>query len=129
MTGFVNLNGKPISIDPLAKKKARPRESAPKAEVQFFGWFVVGFSPEHLEEARTRHEQEIENARRHNKLHPHNQVDVPGPWNAQTYMNGAKPRKARPKPYETPEGANDCAQLCVRAGWLRVHLVEKRRGG
>lgn len=124
---FVNLHGAPVNVADAPKKKRVAR--APSAgEVEFKGWHVVGFSPMHLAEAERRHKQEIEAARRHN-AEKQTMVPVPPPWDVNNYMSNAKPKRARPKPYETPEGAQACAALLERAGWLRVQLVEARRGG
>jgi len=66
------------------------------------GWKAVGFSPSQLRAAEAGH--------------------TAGAFNADAWMNGAKPESTRP--YSTPSSARQCAAMLEQAGWKRVTVIE-----
>lgn len=104
---FVTINGDPWR--PQASKpqpKARPE---PGSDGKFHkGWLVEGIPPGALEAAKAA------------ALKLGNE-----PWvGDEVWLNAAKPKKVRSKPYSIPQAAQECAALAERAGWLRVRVRE-----
>lgn len=116
---FVNLNGQVLDT---SKGRIKARASTkPKPDVYHKGWLVVGFSPEHLAEAKRLHDadaaSQVDPLRRAKPFDPHQ------------HMRIAKPKKARSKPYEVADAAEECAVLMRRAGWQLVQVVPVAKGG
>ena len=106
MSGYVNYRGEEIGLisHPVAPKvKPAP---APFHK----GWRVQGIPPEALAAAR--------DACKHNGLK----------WDRDAWLMNAKAKPVRSKPYSLHTAANECAELAKKAGWLRVEVVEVRRG-
>lgn len=111
---YVNASGQPIEIGSKdshkpAKKKRTKRGDE---ERQHHGYAVLGFSPEHLVEAKKAHE------------HKKSLGEADGDFDQDIYMNGHKPQKARSAPYSIEESAKQCADMVRRIGWLRVTVEE-----
>lgn len=115
MTGltFVNLRGESVSVAPI-KAPTRP---PPLRDAFHKGWQVVGFSPDHLAEAKRMHAADP--ARKiDNKL-----------FDEVAFMRTSKPRKVRSKAYEVYAAALDCADLARTAGWKSVSTPLQAKGG
>ncbi len=110
--------------------KAAKRESAPKTQtVQHVqgatrsnGFSVVGYSPAQIAKARQQHADEIAAAQRLKLVNPI--VEIPGPFDLSAWMRKTRPGKARSKPYEIEQAAEQCAELCTRVGWLEVRVQQ-----
>jgi hypothetical protein len=114
---FVNASGQPLDIASLiAQQPKKTRPSNADTESRHFGFAVTGFSPQQIASAQAAHA-----ARR--ELSPDLGAFSPDEW-----MNGGKgggrPSKAAHKPFATPAGAELCADMVRKAGWLRVQIVE-----
>jgi hypothetical protein len=55
-------------------------------------------------------------------------VRVPSAWDAGHWLMTARAKPVRAKPYELHDAALTCKGLAEKAGWLRVQLVELKRG-
>lgn len=103
---FVNING-----DPWRPQAPRPTQPTPKSETPdrwHKGWLVEGIPPGALDAAKAAALKAGD-----------------GPWvGDEAWLNAAKPKKVRTKPYSIPQAAQECAALAERAGWLRVRVRE-----
>lgn len=128
---YVNVNGELLGYDLAAgRKKAAPRRSAPAEPKSYHnGWRVVGIPPGALEAAEQDHPRLIAAAKAHNEMVARDKgagkaIPVPGPWDAEKWMNEVKKSPVRAKAYEIPESAQLCKELAEKAGWLRVEVIE-----
>lgn len=106
---FVNFRGEPLAVaapGPAKKTTKQQPDSYHK------GWLVVGYSPTQISAARAEHE----------KAEPGKPFDEAG------WMRKTKPVKARSRPYEIHDAAEQCAELMRRAGWKVVQVVAKAKG-
>jgi hypothetical protein len=117
MLTYVNHRGEPISTGPSGKAAVK-KSSTSSQDSYHKGWDVLGFSPEHLAEARRLHELEPPAAGQERK-----------PFDEAAYLRNAKPKKARSKPYGVWEAAEQCADLMRRAGWKVVTVQARAKGG
>lgn len=88
------------------------------------GWFVLGFSPEHLQQAEKQRGIDIAGAKALNAGEPHKPMPIPREWNQDEYMQTAKPKRVRAKPFEIESSADQCAELARKAGWLCVTVEQ-----
>lgn len=110
------------------------RAPKPKKEESSYhnGWRVQGIPPGALEEAERRHPQLIADAKSWNERVASGNangkaVPVPGPWDADKWLNDAKRKPVRSKPYGVEAAAHECKALAERSGWLRVEVVELKK--
>lgn len=116
---FVNVHGAPVSTAAVPVKRAK-REASEKFHK---GFSVQGVPPGAVEEAETAHRKEVEDIQRHNALGGE-QFRLPPPWDAERWLNKARRKKVRSKPYEVPQAAEECKAMAEIAGWRRVVVVE-----
>lgn len=134
---FVNLKGEPLNICALAGKhkpqapantSLKRTDDRTRAKVSD-GFVVLGFPRDYLETAEREHNirrEELLALERTNKLGP--KEKVPAPWNEEVFMRTGKPKRARTKPYELEAAADECAELCRKAGWKNVRVEELMKG-
>jgi hypothetical protein len=108
----VNIHGSRVSTTPVKTAKRPKRE---KPESYHNGWRVVGIPPGTLEAARAEF------------IAKQREAKAPKDWDEGNWLMNAKPKPVRSKPYEIPQAAQECAELAVRAGWLRVEVVELKK--
>jgi hypothetical protein len=126
---FVNFRGERVSTA-ATQKPYRPK----KAEATEFhkGWLVQGIPPGALEQAEHDHPRLIADAIAWNERIQKEKGlgkarQVPGPWDADVWLNAAKRVPVRRKPYEVPDAAQQCKVLAEKAGWLRVEVIEIKK--
>lgn len=125
---YVNYLGQEIGlIDHGRAPKAKKQEQSTHN-----GWRVQGIPPGALEEAERRHPQLIADAVSWNERISSGMTSgkarpVPGPWDADKWLNEAKRVPVRSKPYEVPQAAQECKALAEKCGWLRVEIVELKK--
>lgn len=129
---FININSQPVEIPVGTKKRAVKRIASVNDEGFHKGWRVVGIPGDALRQAEQDHPRLIADAESWNRRVQQERgigkaVSVPGPWDADKWLNEAKLRPVRSKPYEILSAANECAELARKAGWLRVSLQEVKR--
>lgn len=115
---FVNVNGNPwnpSAASTVAKKRAK------KDEESFHGgWRVTGIPPGAMEEAQEGNRRLASMAR--------NSGGKPIPdFDQEKWLAKAKRKAVRAKPYSLPQAAAECMALAVKAGWLRVEVVEIKK--
>lgn len=119
---LVNYKGERINmVGPSFEAPPRPKKIP---EPTHKGWRVVGFSPEHIAEAKADREKDIEDALRRNKDYPQRPAKVPAPFDLQSWLMTAKPRPVRSKPYEIPQAAELCKELAEKSGWMKVQVIQ-----
>lgn len=117
---FVNIHGEKLAVAVGIKPKAAKGTKKAKAEDEGYhkGFRVMGFSPAHLEKARTEW-----NAKRAERLSPTgDQVDI-GEFIVDSFVTIAKPKAVRREPYAILDAAQQCAELAKRSGWVGVTVV------
>ena len=121
----------PLHADAKAKvsrdgfKKVKDREKAKESH----GFLVVGFSAAHLERAKGDRLRDIEIFQGLSEASRKEMgMKEPKPWNEAEYMDKAKPKRVRSRPYEMAVAADECAALATMAGWQRVSVQEILKG-
>lgn len=106
---YVNYKGEVVKVEAGGKKPKAPAK--PKTgEITHKGFFAVGFSPDQIEEGRRIYEAERELAASNGRSMP--------PFNEESFMRVAKPRKIRTQPYATQSAAVHAGELAEKtAGW------------
>lgn len=114
---FVNIHGCPVSVKPPPKQKAKrvALAAANRGEPAQFhrGWVVTGFSEKRLADAARDHKYSGRSDE---------------PFDPEQYMRSARPGRVRPKPYESLDAANVCADLARKAGWQKVSVAALIKG-
>lgn len=124
---YVNHNGDVIDMHTLATKYTKPkvRRETPKATddrgaaTMSLGFVVSGYSPERFAEMRRQYEWHLRAHEESGGKHPGTPTEFENRW-----MVNNKPRRARPKPYEIRDAAEQCAELMRKAGWQCVEVRE-----
>lgn len=124
---YVNHKGEPLCPAALAAKYARPRvkRDTPKetddrsAATMGLGFVVTGYSPERFEEMRRQYDWHLRAHEESGGKHPGTPAEFENRW-----MVNNKPQRARPKPYEIRDAAEQCAEMMRRAGWQCVEVRE-----
>lgn len=129
---FININSQPVEVPASTKKRAIKRIAPVSDEGFHKGWRVVGVPGDALKQAEQDHPRLIADAESWNLRVQQERgtgkaVPVSGPWDADKWLNEAKLRPVRSKPYELQSAANECAELARKAGWLRVSLQEVKK--
>lgn len=94
------------------------------------GFVAEGFSPAHLAKAEADHKkarQEAIDFNRRLKGSDPTRMKIPPEWDLAAYLVKAKPTKARPKPYESEDAAEQCAAMLRKQGWVNVAVREELR--
>ncbi len=117
MLTFVNYLGQAVSTAPVAKPKSKTVDLDPYHK----GWRVVGVPPGAVEEAEQEHKKKSQKARAAGKAI----LD----FNPLEWLQKAKRKSVRSKPYSIHEAAATCAELAEKAGWERVEVLEVSKGG
>lgn len=127
---YVNAAGQPVNIAELAQKHKPPPKAAAsalkrtherdKAKVSD-GFVVTGYSQEQMQ---ARDADYLEAKARFDKGEL--RAKAPGTLDEFTarWMSKNKPKRARSKPYEIEQAADQCAELMRKAGWLYVRVDE-----
>lgn len=115
---YVNFLGEEIAlIDHGTNKKVK------KAQRDSYhnGWRVQGIPPEAVESARegNRRLQEMANKA--------GGKPIPS-FDLERWLMTAKGKPVRSRPFEVPQAAQECKELAERMGWLRVEVVELKKG-
>jgi hypothetical protein len=119
-----------------AKTRAAPDGWRKDPEAgESLGWVVAGFSPQRLADAQVAHDRLVRDLEDHNRYAATAagksagavRAKVPQPWDRDVYMRKSAPTKARPKPYELREAAEQCADMLRRQGWVNVSVKEDLR--
>lgn len=130
---YVNANGEPLNIKALEGKHAPMKatketlkrvDSRSDAKVSD-GFVVLGYQPEVWADIEVYYGHAVkanENAPEKNK-HPGTLAEFTQRW-----MSKNKPKRARTKPYELESAADQCAELCRKAGWMHVRVEELMKG-
>lgn len=94
------------------------------------GFLVWGYSPEQMTEAKKEHEAALKERDALIESDPSCAANLKAiqPWCADAFMNKAKPKRVRSKPYELFPAAETCKQMAEKAGWLRVTVEEVMKG-
>jgi len=116
MLTFVNYLGQAVSTAPVAKSKSKAVDLDPYHK----GWRVVGLPPGAVEEAEQEHKKKSFEARAAGKT----VLD----FNPLEWMQKARRKAVRSKPYSIHDAAAQCAELAEKAGWTRVEIMEIRKG-
>lgn len=104
MPAYVNYLGQEIGLIDHGTKPRPKREAEPFHK----GWQVVGVSPIALADARDENQKNAE-------------------WDEAAWIRAANLEPVA-RPYQLRSSAAECAELARKAGWLRVDIVEKKRG-
>lgn len=116
---FVNIHGQPIDIAALATKKVS-KVKMPTTSVHK-GFQPMGYSQEQISEARRKHESD-------SRLETQAGRPPLEPFSIDGFLRKAKPKKIG-KPLSSHDAANVAASLAEKGGWVRVHVVELKKGG
>ena len=127
------VNGQPVSEAALLA--SAPKASRPKAERpdQYHkGWRVMGHRPGAVDaaceaariafdawEALTPTEQAAKIAKGSR---------APKPWDLKAWLEKAKRKPVRSKPYSLKSAAEMCAEMARKEGWTHVEAVEISKG-
>jgi len=130
---YVNYLGNTVNLEQLAKKhKPAPKVSSILKRLDTrdgasvsMGFEVAGFSPDHLAEAKRKHEIERE-GQKDRKLMRGERLLLA--WSEEIYMREAKPKRVALKPYALASSADQCAEMARRAGWKSVTVRELLKG-
>ncbi len=93
---------KPVRAPSSTPKKVKNRDEASYS----FGFLVTGYSPESIHKAQER-------CRKLGEV-----------WDEAGWLKKTRPKRIRSKAYETQAGADACAELARKAGWLCVEIKE-----
>ncbi len=116
---FVNIHGQRVDTSvrvPLPKKVSDTPAEYHK------GYVVEGLPPGSLEEAKVEHERARAVAIREAAKR------IPEEWNELTWLQRAKAKRVRTKPYELLDAAEQCKALAEKAGWSRVSVRPMSKG-
>jgi hypothetical protein len=130
---YVNANGEPLNIKALegkhapiktAKETLKRTDDRTVAKVSD-GFLVLGYTPEAWADIEVFYGYAVKaNESEPNKnKHPGTLAEFTQAW-----MNKNKPKRARTKPYELESAADQCAELCRKAGWVHVRVEELMKG-
>lgn len=119
---FVNIHGDRVPIDAMKAQAAlRPKKKAkalPDDKKLHMGFVVTGYPPGTEEALRAEHAASQAAKKKADPKRGHE------PFDLDLALSRTAPKRARAKPYEVPEAAQQCAELMRRAGWLRVTVTE-----
>lgn len=111
--------GKPRTSESL--KTVTQRDEAK----QSLGFIVLGYSPEHWAERVKAREEAF-------RLYSEDPTKNKAPGTLEEFtvrwMGKNKPKRARSKPYEIEQSADQCAELMRKAGWTHVRVDEILKG-
>lgn len=110
MLNFVTVNGDPWK--PRQGPATAPKPRKPEKTDFHKGWKVVGIPPGAEAVAQKEHA-----ARQLHKKEPK-------PFDRVQWLMNATAKPVRVKPYEVKEAAQQCADMALKAGWLRVEVRE-----
>lgn len=119
MTSYTNIHGETINLSSLQTPK-RPKVSKP-SQSHHKGFRAMGFSPEQVADARTKHEQDVRLAKDFGR-------EPPGPFDLDSWMRRAKPVRIG-KPFATRDAAQAACDLAAKQGWLKTITQELSKGG
>lgn len=125
---FINIHGSPLNIDRMKATAPKRQVSAPDQDAEYHkGFRVMGHPPGALESAR---DDAIKATNRWASMGADTRKQAlgdgerePKPWDEAIWRSEAKLKAVRSKPYELEAGANACATLAAKAGWIDVRVV------
>jgi hypothetical protein len=127
------VNGRVVSADTLlagAPKAAKSRAEPP--DQYHKGWRVMGHRPGAVEAACEAARVEFD---AWEALAPTEQAAkiakgsrAPKPWDLKVWLEKAKCKPVRSKPYSLKSAADLCAEMARKEGWTHVELVELTKG-